>query len=229
MPNPRTGENDTYYFATFSSDKDVIFDEEGMFLVQTVYADDEMLIPLDLEESYATVTDDEISNSDEGVVYGFYVPANTGVMLMSFDGEDATYYFVDNDAEDNYLAEIASEDNMLQPASKDKDELPNHKFYKLAYSDSSHAPETLGFYWGAENGGAFTSKAGLAYLAVPTGEGNESLAPKGFRFVDSGATAIKSVENKGKINVVYNLAGQRVSTKSFKGIVIKNGKKILNK
>ena len=45
----------------------------------------------------------------------------------------------------------------------------------------------------------------------------------------SGATGIQSVQAENAANtVVYNLAGQKVS-ENYKGVVIKNGKKIVNK
>ncbi len=213
------------YFATFSCDKDVIFDlydESGAsFGVAPVGFDDEdgtLSFPSP-DESTAFVTDEEI-----GVVTGHYVPANTGVLLVSFDKQDAPYYYVVED-EANELEEIDPDGlNLLRAASVAK--TGNFKFYKLAYEDSTMEPASLGFYYGAADGAAFESRAGSAYLAVPADAANA----KGFRFVTDDATAIKSVENnKVKTNAVYNLAGQRVSSKSYKGIVIKNGKQMLNK
>ena len=42
-------------------------------------------------------------------------------------------------------------------------------------------------------------------------------------------TAINTIEaDKAQDGVIYNLAGQKVD-KSYKGLVIKNGKKVINK
>ena len=96
--------------------------------------------------------------------------------------------------------------------------------YKLAYkSGTNQNPATLGFYWGADNGGTFDVRDNSAYLALP----KETLA-KGFSFVDIEATGIKNVNTIVGTNAMYNLAGQRVN-KNAKGIVIVNGKKMLNK
>ena len=46
-----------------------------------------------------------------------------------------------------------------------------------------------------------------------------------FRFAD--ATAISTVEMESNDDVLYNMAGQRVSS-DYRGIVIKNGKKMFN-
>ncbi len=203
------------YYATFSSNKDVVLDPENVVFVGGIGLDEGYIsvMPLDaILDGYQTV--------------GFYIPANKGVMIVSTTTE-ATYSYasaIDN-LEEYYVPDyyLDEEGNLLHPASEAK--TGDFKFYKLAYEDATMKPETLGFYWGAENGAAFTSRVGSAYLAVP-----EEAAAKGFRLVEDEATAIKNVaNNKVKTNAVYNLAGQRVADKNFKGIVIKNGKKMLNK
>ena len=154
---------------------------------------------------------------------GYYVPANTGVLLVGIESTTIPYFEVENVE----VPEVAPGYNMLRPASAEKETDGSYKFYKLAYKDQSMDPASLGFYWGAENGGAFVSPSGgTAYLAVPAAE---AANVKGFSFVADDATAIKNVENKVQTNAVYNLAGQRVSSKNYKGIVIKNGKQMLNK
>ena len=231
-----------YYYATFSSDKDVIIDlsyNSNLVGVFTVCVEDDGVISMVLPEDYsmAEVTDQDIMESD-GYVEGYYVPANTGVMLVSFAPKDetpeaVTYYYVAEGGDGNYLSEIDPDGtNMLLPSctKEEMEEIPDCKFYKLSYGDEALTPSTLGFYWGAPNGGAFDSKPGMAFLAVPNATMSMA-APKGFRFIDSNtATGIKNVDSKKpQANAVYNLAGQRVSSKNFKGIVIKNGKKVLNK
>ena len=81
----------------------------------------------------------------------------------------------------------------------------------------------LGFYWGAENGAAFTAKAGGAYLAVPTGE---SARVKGFAFGADEETAIESVEAETANEEIFDLSGRKVS-KAVKGLYIINGKKVV--
>lgn len=49
-------------------------------------------------------------------------------------------------------------------------------------------------------------------------------------FADAAATGIKAIQNSNKVqnNYIYNLAGQKVSS-DYKGIIIKNGVKFMNK
>ena len=215
------------YFATFSSDKDVFipgtdFDTYEASVATVVTEEDHeslVLMPLD-DANYV----EEIEIGGKTYYGGYYVPANTGVLLagMFIDGTTMPYFEVSGVE----IEAIDAEFNMLRPASVAKETDGSYKFYKLAYEDSTMDPASLGFYWGAANGGAFDSREGSAYLAVPADQANA----KGFRFVvDDNATAIKNVDNKVQTNAVYNLAGQRVASKDFKGIVIKNGKKMLNK
>ena len=66
--------------------------------------------------------------------------------------------------------------------------------------------------------------AGDAVITYPVG----SMNFYGFEFVEDGATAIENVKVQTVDGVMYNLAGQKVGN-DFKGIVIKDGKKMLQK
>lgn len=186
----------TDYYATFSSDKAVKFDEATSVFAVSV--------------SGGALSLNEITSKE--------VPANTGVLLKNA-GTTATYSYVASAA--------AVEGNMLQPASKDKAELTNHKFYMLGYKDSTKDSETLGFYWGAAEGAAFTSRTGSAYLAIPS----DCAGVRGFSLRDMDATGIEAISeatgNKQQATT-FNLQGQRVNANT-KGIVIVNGKKVFNK
>lgn len=100
-------------------------------------------------------------------------------------------------------------------------------YYALTLNKQSD-PESVGFYWMNETGSAFTNKAHKAYLAIPK-DMFESDAKSAFLFNGEDVTAIKNVNsnsNDGKL--MFNIAGQRVNN-SAKGIIIKNGKKVLVK
>ena len=141
------------------------------------------------------------------------VPAGTGVLLQS-EKETAPYFYI-NEAD-------AIGNNLLMPASQGMSGISgSYKFYKLAYDDYV-AKTGLGFYWGAENGGEFTVKAGTAYLAVPN-----AVSVKGF-LLDGTPTAIEGVEAENNTDVIYNLSGQRVQ-KAQRGLYIVNGKKLMVK
>lgn len=83
----------------------------------------------------------------------------------------------------------------------------------------------VGFYKVSDAG--FTVGAGTAYLSVPTAEAGSKLF---IGFDGDTATAIETI-GKADTNAdapAYNLAGQRVNN-GYKGIVVRNGRKVVNK
>lgn len=141
------------------------------------------------------------------------VPANTGVLLKSAQNK-VTVTRLES-------APAIEGTNLLKPASEKMTD--GFKFYKLAY-DNYTEKTGLGFYWGAAEGGAFTVKPGLAYLAVPQAQ---AANVKGFSF-DGTQTGINGVEATAAKGAIYNLNGQRVE-KAQRGIYIQNGKKFIVK
>lgn len=141
------------------------------------------------------------------------VPANTGVLVKS-TANAVTVTRLES-------APAIEGTNLLKPASEQMTE--GFKFYKLAY-DNYTEKTGLGFYWGAAEGGAFTVKPGLAYLAVPQAQ---AANVKGFSF-DGTQTGINGVEATTAKGAIYNLNGQRVE-KAQRGIYIQNGKKFIVK
>lgn len=141
------------------------------------------------------------------------VPANTGVLLRSAKESDVFTYIES--------APAIEGTNLLRPACEKMTE--GFKYYKLAY-DNYTEKTGLGFYWGAAEGGAFTVKPGLAYLAVSQAQ---AANVKGFSF-DGTQTGINGVEATAAKGAIYNLNGQRVE-KAQRGIYIQNGKKFIVK
>lgn len=141
------------------------------------------------------------------------VPANTGVLVKS-TANAVTVTRLES-------APAIEGTNLLRPACEKMTE--GFKYYKLAY-DNYTEKTGLGFYWGAAEGGAFTVKPGLAYLAVPQAQ---AANVKGFSF-DGTQTGINGVEATTAKGAIYNLNGQRVE-KAQRGIYIQNGKKFIVK
>ena len=141
------------------------------------------------------------------------VPANTGVLVKS-TANAVTVTRLES-------APAIEGTNLLKPASEQMTD--GFKFYKLAY-DNFTEKTGLGFYWGAAEGGAFTVKPGLAYLAVPQAQ---AANVKGFSF-DGTQTGINGVEATTAKGAIYNLNGQRIE-KAQRGIYIQNGKKFIVK
>lgn len=208
------------YYATFSSDKDVVFYKNLDVFGVSVAGGKISQNPL--TKGIYNVTDATAGEDKDGAVEGYYVPANTGVLVVCLE-RTAPYYFPKEEAQTVTLPALPA--NQLQPAPANGGEFTHedvYKYYKLAY-DNYTAKTGLGFYWGAENGGVFIVKAGTAYLAVPTSESNA----KGFAF-DGKTTGIENVNvaaNQSK--TIYNLNGQRVSNMSQAGLYIVNGKKVV--
>lgn len=200
------------------------FDKEN-YLVSYTAPERASLPATDGTANYATFSSDRPVEFVDATVYAVnvvngvlqlnevtskQVPADTGVLLKS-EKETAPYFYIDEAA--------TIENNLLVPASLKVS--GDYTFYKLAYDDYD-AKTGLGFYWGAENGGEFTVKAGTAYLAVPN-----AVSVKGF-LLDGTPTAIEGVEAENNTDVIYNLSGQRVQ-KAQRGLYIVNGKKLMVK
>lgn len=202
------------YYATFSNDKVTFITSDNSEAYKIVVSDGNIV---------KTKFDAVAADINGKTVNGFYIPANTGVLLYSI-AKTADYYTVENKTVDA----ISPAYNMLEPAPKDGGNFAfneGYKYYKLAYNDYT-AKTGLGFYWGAENGGAFYVKAGTAYLAVP--EANTAGA-KGFAF-NGEATGIEGVNaNVENAKAIYNLNGQRVASMAKPGLYIVNGKKVVRK
>ena len=85
----------------------------------------------------------------------------------------------------------------------------------------------VGFYWKEANGKAFTTEAHKAYLVYTPSKTTNAKSFLGFDV----ALEIQGPMVREKITFdgpIYNLAGQKVD-KDYKGIIIVNGKKYLNR
>ena len=204
--------NDSNYYATFSSTEDIVFNNK--VTVSTVSVDNGSLQIRPLETGNYTIygiTMLKINN-------GYYVPANTGVLLSSPTVSPYCYIPI-------YKQNVTiDQSNQLVPVSTDGTFTGQggYKYYKLAYDDYANRTG-LGFYWGASDGGPFNVVAGLAYLAVP----NSAVAnvKSGFQFSQpTGIDAVKTPEADGKI---YTLTGQQIDKIKGRGVYIINGKKVV--
>ena len=204
------------YYATFSSDKVTFITSKHVIPYVVTVANGKVDMKSDMFKSENTT----IGSAE---VDGYYIPANTGILLYS-DAENVDYYTVEHKTVDA----ISPVDNMLEPAPKDGGIFAfneGYKYYKLAYNDYTNRTG-LGFYWGADNGGAFYVKAGTAYLAVPK---DNTAGAKGFAF-NGEATGIEGVNaNVENAKAIYNLNGQRVASMAKPGLYIVNGKKVVRK
>lgn len=207
------------FYATFSSDKDVVFTND--VTIYGVSVEGGKVKTTQFPIDYYEVTDATVGKGTGIVENGHYVPANTGVLVEAL-ANSTSYYFPKN------TKSVECPSNMLMPAPVAGGEFTAETgkvYYKLAYND--YAAETgLGFYWGADNGGAFYVKAGTAYLAVPK---TIAASAKGFT-LNGEATGIEGVNaNVENAKAIYNLNGQRVASMAKPGLYIVNGKKVVRK
>lgn len=145
---------------------------------------------------------------------GSVVPAKSALLLNGAKNDYEVALKLEETSEDVNLLKGTSDESLTT-----SDEA-GAKFYKLA----NDKDKGIGFYWGADNGAAFTNSVNKAYLAVA----GEASAAKGFALggVDTG---IKEVTEVGKMaGKIYNLQGMQQKGLQ-KGICIVNGKKFVVK
>lgn len=180
-------------------------------------------IPEGIDAKWGVITD--VNNGALTIDYryaaGAEIPAGNAVLVKA--GKAMQIPLIVSKHTSNVIAE-----NMLKGLATTGDFIadPDYKYYKLAYNNYN-TKEGLGFYFGAENGGAFTVPAGMAYLAVP-----RSMAVKCF-LLDGSATGIEGIEagqTAEAVKTVYTLDGRKVEAQKLpKGIYIVNGKKVIVK
>lgn len=184
-----------------------------------------MTIPEGIDAKCGVITD--VNNGALTIDYryaaGTKIPAGNAVLVKAGNAMHIPLIVSKHTKEKKVVAE-----NMLkgQATTGEFTADPDYKYYKLAYNNFN-TKEGLGFYFGAENGGAFTVPAGMAYLAVP-----RSMAVKCF-LLDGSATGIEGIEagqTAEAVKTVYTLDGRKVEAQKLpKGIYIVNGKKVIVK
>ncbi len=192
----------------------------------TFYTDKAYIMPEGVKGATITTVNSNVLVIDWDYSAGETVPACTPLLLKRTDEEtdypkEFTYEITTSDA--------SAPEQLLYGAVENTetygpDDTKNYIYYKLTYDDND---TNIGFYYGAENGAAFESNAGRAWLAIENE--NAAASVKGFALEDNELTAVKSVESVAATNTIYNLQGIRVSNTDRKGIYIVNGKKVVTK
>lgn len=200
-------------------------DKDGM-VYGTYSSTSAWVVPEDLIVS-------EVSVSSEGVLHlesyttSDVVPANTGVIVAAEKGGSYNV-IIETEPELLELAEsVLGDENALRPTGNGitATEMAAADAGKEYFRLTMHKGETIGFWWGAENGGAFDLAANKAYLVAPVPASSSSNSVRGLWFYEGRPTSIESVEiNDG--STIYNLQGQRIQ-RLQQGVNIVNGKKVI--
>lgn len=162
---------------------------------------------------------------NEAYAAGAVVPAKTALVV---EGAANKYYTLVAESTD-----LTPADNKLHGSDKAETTYVDGtdvKYYKLSYNNEGN---NLGFYWGSENGAAFTNGAHKAYLAL----NSETLLSqsRGFSLADLAhgvTTGINTtVKSATQSNFIYDLNGRRINSLNgaAKGVYIMNGQKVLVK
>lgn len=162
---------------------------------------------------------------NEAYAAGDVVPAKTALVV---EGAANKYYTLVAES-----TELTPDDNKLHGSDEAETTYVDGtdvKYYKLSYNNEGN---NLGFYWGSENGAAFTNGAHKAYLAL----NSETLLSqsRGFSLADLAhgvTTGINTtVKSATQSNFIYDLNGRRINSLNgaAKGVYIMNGQKVLVK
>ncbi|MGN1256884.1 MAG: chitobiase/beta-hexosaminidase C-terminal domain-containing protein [Bacteroidaceae bacterium] len=168
------------------------------------------IVPQGMKAGLVTVIEEEKLLINYCYAEGDVIPAMTGVVLMAQEGTYPQVFVAANTTtpENNCLRGSLADEETQAP-EEDKE----YCFYKLTRQN-----ETLGFFWAAENGAAFTNKAGEAYLAIPKSENIQS----GFSVNDLETGIIQTEAPAVKNGATYDLQGRRVA-RPTRGIYIQDG------
>lgn len=177
------------------------------------YSDRALVVPENVAAYTYKVTNGKL---DESYLYnaGETIPAATGVVLKAAPGE---YTFA---ASQN--AGDVDADNLLKGSDEATLTTGGAVYYKLSLNKAGDA-NSVGFYYGAADGAAFTNGAHKAYLALPAASG-----VRAFLFNGNTTTGIQNATANNAATQVYDLQGRRVQS-AQKGLYIINGKKVLVK
>ena len=192
-------------------------------------------IPVGL--SAQVVTFDSYGNLSYNTIANGIIPKGIPVILKSNDKKGGTYTLTSTTESATYSGENLLHGSSSQTMTSNVNGVStsgnsSYVYYKLAYGKSGSVnANKFGWYWGANNGAAFSIEGGKAWLALPITNAHSKRA---VLFIDDDmsiddVTSIDEIEQSrnGEANSIqYNMAGQRVDN-SYNGIIIVNGKKIV--
>lgn len=187
---------------------------------QTTYLPYAFTVPQGM--TAGTITDATANNGlqiNYAYPAGSTVPALTPVLLKGTAAE--SYEVALSNATSN---DAASSKNLLHGSLVDAETSAegDNLYYKLCFNNEQSA---YGFFWGADQGAPFTTKAYKAFLALPRAQA-EALQRNGF-VLNGDATSIGSVITPAADApaAIYDLQGRRLQQVPTRGVYITTGGK----
>ena len=168
------------------------------------------IVPEGMKAGLVTVTEENKLLIDYCYGEGDVIPALTGVILAAQEGTYPQVFVAANTT--------VPTNNCLYGSLVDQETQAPQEETEYCFYAFTRQNETLGFFWAAENGAAFTNKAGEAYLAIPKSETLQN----GFSVNDLETGISNHKMSVTHQRATYDLQGRRVMRPS-QGIYVQDG------
>ncbi len=149
---------------------------------------------------------------------GDVVPAETALLISAESEGDYALLYTNEEG-------TRPVNNLLHGTSTETPLSGQGTYYQFSYNSESN---NLGFYWQTADGASITNAANRCYLLIPTTSGIKAFTLSDLINSAEEETSIISPTLSSKESNAYSLTGLPVSP-AYRGIVIKDGKKILRK
>ena len=149
------------------------------------------------------------------------VPSGTAVLLTNNKAQSSSFTLTPTESTAEYNGT-----NLLHGSDEATTTTGDGYHYKLSYGPKtdSKLKDVFGWYWGANNGGAFQIEGHKAWLVLPKSNGTRAYTVDG----EPADISEFAVDEPNTSNVVYDLQGRRIGYSQMrKGLYIQNGKKII--
>ncbi|MGN1246898.1 MAG: hypothetical protein ACI4UN_09705 [Muribaculaceae bacterium] len=179
-------DNEWSRYASFSSERDMVISSANS-VVGTVRVADGKAQFLALPVADYAVT---AANAANATITGYYIPANTGVVVRTHSGESCIAgYFPTAHTE----AKVYPQNNLVAVANTETISAETgHSVYRLTY-DNANSTSNAGFY----RSNSFVAETGTAYLDVAGNDAAPAYTIADFDMINSGIQSLVAVADDG--------------------------------
>ena len=173
-----------------------------------------------------TLTYQTIADGDLIDVATEVVPAGTAVLLQVAPTDGAQTIKLTMTAPS---AAAIGQNNLLYGSDEATTTTGGDQYYKLSYNRDGNE-KTIGWYWGAQDAGAFTSGAHKAWLALPSNGQHAPLHFIGLPGFYEGTTDVVLIPYQPvqSVDVWYDIYGRKFNEQpTTSGLYIHNGKTVM--